>query len=242
MPVNYCWNCGEKLEDEIRFCPRCGTSIQAGDETQRMSASAAGTPETPETPKIISEIIDVIRKWTQGGLWEILLAQQSPGTLNASEGPRDYAPAYEPSGPAEQFHKLMISAHLSAPSPEANNAEALRRDLPLKDKAQVVGTWFYQLQTPYGVANYQLFMDSTKNFTCQTTMNGLMAYDSGEYQHQDDFVHFVVKKHEPKVRNGKKEHWLTSWGYYYKVVDADKLLFEDRLVGGRFYVYRVKGQ
>ncbi len=255
MQANFCWNCGQKLEDGVHFCPQCGTAIQSEDTKRSISESIPIKPGTQSQTGSDLENPAIVRKWTQIGSLGAALAQENTSAFqNMPEQNEPIPSAYAPSGAAQQFHRLMASfyirsgyeasQHAGVMNSAMGESQLFRQNQPLRDGFQVEGTWSYQLPlAPYGVVNYQLFMDSPTHFACQSTLNGFINYDMGTLQHQGNFLHFVVKEHEPKVRNGKKEHWITSWGYYYTVVDANKMIFEDRLAGGgKFYVYRVQGQ
>lgn len=250
MPANYCSNCGELLRKEAHFCPQCGAAIQSGEDNAGRIEACSGAQERPA-------LSEDVRQWTQMGPPGAMQSQEDSRTRQSLTGlGESILDGYSPLGAAQRFGELMAASCSNTPLdlPQWKTG-ALNRSLnrfsvanqdqaakPQRGLSQILGVWFYQLQTAYGPLNYQLIMDQSMRFGCQCNMNGLMGYDSGIYQHQEGFLHFVVRDHEPKFLNGRRQHWITSWGYHYTVVDPNNMIFEDRLVGGRFKVVRVQNQ
>ncbi len=100
------------------------------------------------------------------------------------------------------------------------------------------GIWNSQVQTQYGIMRTELILDDAKKFSQQAFLGYLMTYDVGTYQTGDGYIHFVVQDHEPKVYNGQKMTWITSWTYFYTVVDDNTMVFEDRIAHSRWTVNR----
>jgi hypothetical protein len=100
------------------------------------------------------------------------------------------------------------------------------------------GVWRSQVQTTYGIMNTELILEPTNKFSQQAFLNNYMTYDVGTYQVGEGFLHFVVGDHEPKVYLGKPLTWVTSWTYFYTVVDQDTVIFEDRVIRSKWTVYR----
>jgi hypothetical protein len=94
------------------------------------------------------------------------------------------------------------------------------------------------VQTGYGVLSTQLILEPTKKFSQQAVLGPLLTYDVGTYQVGEGFIHFVVQDHEPKEYNGQKMTWLTSWTYFYTVVDENTMTFEDRVARSSWTVRR----
>jgi hypothetical protein len=103
---------------------------------------------------------------------------------------------------------------------------------------QLEGTWGSQTDTQYGVVNYELILEHTRTFSQQVILGDLLTYDVGTYAVGDGFIRFIVENHEPKTYKGKDMHWLTSFTYFYTVVDAGSMIFEDRIAGTQWTVYR----
>jgi hypothetical protein len=106
--------------------------------------------------------------------------------------------------------------------------------------ALLFGVWKTTASTIYGQLTVELILKPDKHFSQLSTMNGLMAFDEGtiEIVEKENFIHFVVTDHEPKQYNGVEITWLKSWGYFYKVLDKDRMEFEDRIVKERWTVHR----
>ena len=100
------------------------------------------------------------------------------------------------------------------------------------------GTWVSETDTQLGVMDTELILEYTGTFSQQVTLGDLLTYDVGTYAVGDGFIRFIVEKHEPKTYKGQEMHWLTSFTYYYTVVDADTMVFEDRIAGTRWTVHR----
>lgn len=45
----FCSGCGQKLIDDVKFCPKCGTKVEIPDAAK--SAPATAEPASPEKPK-----------------------------------------------------------------------------------------------------------------------------------------------------------------------------------------------
>ena len=125
---------------------------------------------------------------------------------------------------------------------------------PKPGQFQIVGVWESQVQTGYGVLYIQLILGPAKQFSQQAILGGLMTYDVGTYQVGEGFIHFDVLDHEPKKYHHKNDdsdsdndndsdndtemHWLTSWTYFYTVVDENTMTFEDRTANSSWTVRR----
>lgn len=103
---------------------------------------------------------------------------------------------------------------------------------------KLTGIWEAQVQTEYGMVYTQLILEPTMTFSQQAVWADLMTYDVGTYVVGDGFIHFNVENHEPKIYKGKEMTWVNSFTYFYTVVDANTMNFEDRIVGSSWTVYR----
>jgi hypothetical protein len=101
-----------------------------------------------------------------------------------------------------------------------------------------VGVWRATIPTPYGDLSLELILQPNDRFSQMSKLAGYMAYDEGHIEVTGNFIHFVVTDHEPKKQNGYDITWLESWGYYYTIVDQNRMEFEDRLAGQRWIVHR----
>jgi hypothetical protein len=122
--------------------------------------------------------------------------------------------------------------------PPANNVNPADNNPNNAGRFQLEGTWGSQSDTQYGVVNYALILEHTGTFSQQVILNDLLTYDVGTYAVGDGFIRFIVENHEPKTYKGQDMHWLTSFTYFYTVLDAGSMSLEDRVGGTRWTVYR----
>ena len=52
MSVKYCSNCGQQVSDDVRFCPSCGTPLEAGPAPQNPGYGAAAPNQGQQPPLI----------------------------------------------------------------------------------------------------------------------------------------------------------------------------------------------
>jgi hypothetical protein len=144
--------------------------------------------------------------------------------------------------PAADRPEALRSAPLSGPSPAPAAPVALpdvRRPAPIRaEPFQIFGIWKATVQSPYGAMAIELVLQPNKKFSQTAVLNNMMTYDTGTVELGEGYIHFVVQDHEPKVYNGVPMKWLQSWTYFYTVVDANTMTFEDRIANSRWNVYR----
>ena len=103
---------------------------------------------------------------------------------------------------------------------------------------QIAGMWESQTDTQLGTMVTELILEHTGTFSQQVTLGDLLTYDVGTYAVGEGFIRFIVENHEPKTYKGQQMHWLTSFTYFYTVVDSDTMIFEDRVAGTQWTVHR----
>ena len=147
----------------------------------------------------------------------------------------------QPAGPADTAADSNIPAMQPASQAFARMKQpqpALGAEQAQPGQFQLSGIWNSQVQTQYGLMRTELILDGAKKFSQQAFLGYLMTYDVGTYQTGDGYIHFVVQDHEPKVYNGQKMTWITSWTHFYTVVDDNTMIFEDRIAHSRWTVNR----
>jgi hypothetical protein len=138
-----------------------------------------------------------------------------------------------PRGPAAtgthpSVHSLLqMDAARSSTSPTAPQG-----------RFRLFGLWQATIGTPLGELHTTLVLHPDERFTQTAVLNGLLTYDEGTIELGAGFVHFVVKDHQPKKYHGVDVKWLESWTFFYTVVDADTMTFEDRVAGSAWTVHR----
>jgi hypothetical protein len=103
---------------------------------------------------------------------------------------------------------------------------------------KLTGIWESQTNTDFGIVYTELILEPTKTFSQQVVLNDLMTYDVGTYEDGEGFIHFVVEDHQPKEYKGQPMHWVTSFTYFYTVVDENTMILEDRIIGTRWTINR----
>lgn len=138
--------------------------------------------------------------------------------------------------------RMAAGSHASAllfqQMEEAARAPRMPPGGPADGPFQLFGVWRAGIPTPYGDLHLELILQPDSRFSQISTMNGLMAYDVGNVELVENFIHFVVTDHEPKEYNGTRIRWLESFGYYYTVVDAHTMELEDRVQQARWIMRR----
>jgi hypothetical protein len=143
--------------------------------------------------------------------------------------------------------EAFVATPIAAPTPReatpvANfspQPQAMPQAPPLQVAPfQIFGVWQSQVPTPYGVMATELILQPNQRFSQTAILGSMMTYDVGTVQLFPEFIHFKVEDHEPKKYNGQDMHWLQSWSYIYKVIDANTMSFEDQIAHTRWTVHR----
>lgn len=92
--------------------------------------------------------------------------------------------------------------------------------------------------TEYGTVYSQMILQRNGTYSYQVRLGDLLTYEVGMFQVLDGFIHFSLQDYEPKVYKGRQMDRPQSWGVYYTVVDENTMIWEDRIIGTRWTVYR----
>lgn len=101
-----------------------------------------------------------------------------------------------------------------------------------------VGIWVAEIPTDYGPMYTQMILQPNGSYSYQVVWGNLMTYEVGLYEVGQGFIHFAVQDYEPKEYKGQPQSRPTSWTVFYTVVDANTMIWEDRVLGTRWTVYR----
>jgi hypothetical protein len=157
--------------------------------------------------------------------------QGRTGTPEMSGSFRNQA---EPAPAMDPFHPPSAQTHCEPGQPPAGPNSGMARPAQFR----LEGIWNSQVQTAYGAMTTQLILQPGGKFSQQSVMGPYMTYDVGTYTVGEGYIHFNVQDHEPKMYNGQQMHWITSWTYFYTIVNENAMTFEDRVANSRWTVYR----
>jgi len=102
----------------------------------------------------------------------------------------------------------------------------------------VVGIWEGQIATDYGPMYTQMILQPNGGYSYQVVWGDLMTWEVGLYEVGEGFIHFTVQDYEPKEYKGQRLSRPTSWTVFYTVLDENTMIWEDRILGTRWTVYR----
>lgn len=105
--------------------------------------------------------------------------------------------------------------------------------------ADLAGIWKSKIKTPYGPAFVEVILKRNGKFSKTVKWRGLMTYDTGTYKVGKGFIHFTIKDHEPKYYKGVRQHWVKSETIFFRMVNRNKLICEDRIFKTKWVAYRV---
>jgi hypothetical protein len=106
--------------------------------------------------------------------------------------------------------------------------------------ASLVGIWRSQVPTPFGMALGELILKPDGSFSKTFRAGELLTWDVGSYTVGPGYIHLTITDHEPKFYQGKPMNWLTSETIFFRFVNPDSLICEDRIMGTRWQAYRVR--
>jgi len=94
--------------------------------------------------------------------------------------------------------------------------------------------------TAYGAMYTQMILQPNGNYSYQVIMGDLMTWEVGTYEvvAGQHFIHFTLENYGPTTYKGTQLSRPMSWGVFYTAVDADTMIWEDRVLGTRWTVYR----
>ncbi len=123
------------------------------------------------------------------------------------------------------------------PPPQAPPAKAPPQ-LPPSPAINLVGIWESQTMTGYGVMYSEMILQPNGSYSYLVRWGDLMTWETGLYEVGQGFIHFSVQDYEPKEYKGTAMLRPTSWTVFYTVVDQDTMIWEDRVLGTQWTVYR----
>ncbi len=114
------------------------------------------------------------------------------------------------------------------------------REIPLPPDAwfDMVGIWNSQEETAYGDVYTEVILERTGTYSMQARWRDLLTYEVGTYYVGDGFIHFILDNYEPKIYKGQAMSRPLSWTAWYTIVDADTMVWEERILGSRWEVHR----
>lgn len=102
----------------------------------------------------------------------------------------------------------------------------------------LVGIWESQITTDYGPMYTHMILQRDGSYSYQVVWGDAMTWEVGIYEVGAGFIHFAVQDYEPKEYMGQQISRPTSWTVFYTVVDENTMIWEDRVLGHRWTVYR----
>jgi hypothetical protein len=111
---------------------------------------------------------------------------------------------------------------------------------PPAAEISLVGIWESQSMTAYGLMYTEMILQPNGNYSYQVVLGDLMTWEVGTYQVVADqnFIHFTLENYGPTTYKGTELSRPMSWGVFYSVVDADTMIWEDRVLGTQWTVHR----
>jgi len=111
---------------------------------------------------------------------------------------------------------------------------------PPAAEINLVGIWEGQIMTDYGVMYTEMILQPNGNYSYQAVLGDLMTWEVGAYEVVADqnFIHFTLENYGPTTYKGTQLSRPMSWSVFYTVVDADTMIWEDRVLGTQWTVYR----
>ncbi|GIV70858.1 hypothetical protein [Caldilinea sp.] len=102
----------------------------------------------------------------------------------------------------------------------------------------LVGVWESQIPTEYGTMYTQMILQHNGSYSYQVVLGNLMTWEVGVYQAGEGFIHFTLQDYGPREYMGREMARPMSWSVFYTVVDENTMIWEDRVLGARWTVYR----
>ncbi len=141
----------------------------------------------------------------------------------------------QPTQPVVQPTLPPPTAPAGQPQPPLQPAAPQR---PAPAAIKLAGIWESQMTTGFGTMYSQMILHPNKSYSYQVILGDLMTWETGTYEPGEGFIHFSVLNYEPKVYKGTTMSRPTSWTVFYTVVDENTMIWEDRVLGTQWTVYR----
>ncbi len=153
--------------------------------------------------------------------------------------------------PQPQSQRASTPPTIHIPTPEPGSSSQLLKDqenlpkflqqgapVPQVGWMDIVGIWASQEETGYGTVYSQVVLERTGTYSLISWWLDLLAYETGTYYVGDGFIHFMLDNYEPKIYKGRWMSRPMSWTAWYTIVDENTLVWEDRIIGTQWTVYR----
>jgi hypothetical protein len=105
--------------------------------------------------------------------------------------------------------------------------------------ADLVGVWKSNIQSIHGTAVVQVILKRNGTFSKTVKWRGLMTYDVGTYIVGNGFIHFKITDHDPKWYKGVSQKWVKSETIFFRMINRNRMVCEDRIMKTRWEAYRV---
>lgn len=102
----------------------------------------------------------------------------------------------------------------------------------------LVGIWEAQIPTAYGVMFTQMILQPNGSYSYQVVLGDLMTWETGFYETGPGYIHFSLQNYGPTTYKSTELSRPMSWSVFYTVVDADTMVWEDRVLGSQWTVRR----
>jgi hypothetical protein len=102
----------------------------------------------------------------------------------------------------------------------------------------LVGIWEAQIPTEYGIMYTQMILQPNGSYSYQVILGDLMTWETGFYEVGSGYIHFTLQNYGPTTYKGTELSRPMSWSVFYTVVDADTMVWEDRVLGSQWTVRR----
>lgn len=148
------------------------------------------------------------------------------------------APVMAPQQPAAPMAPQQPQAQPMLPQQALPQAQpALPQQAP-PVAFNLVGIWEAQIPTDYGGMFTQMILQPNGSYSYQVVLGDLMTWETGFYETGPGYIHFALQNYGPTTYKGTELSRPMSWSVFYTVVDADTMVWEDRVLGSRWTVHR----
>ena len=111
---------------------------------------------------------------------------------------------------------------------------------PAAKRQDLTGIWQSQFLSPFGMCYGETILMPKGQFSKKVTCGQMVITDVGTYTIGEEYIHFDIKDHEPKIYKGKKMDWVKSETVFYQFIGPDRIKCHDRITGGRWEATRVR--
>ncbi len=105
--------------------------------------------------------------------------------------------------------------------------------------ADLTGTWRSRIDSVHGTALVEVILKRNGTFSKTVKWRGLFTYDVGVYSVGNGYIHFRITDHEPKVYKGIQQKWVKSETIFFRLVNRNHMICENRILKTRWEAHRV---